>query len=439
MPELGTVRLTDGAIYFVQAGEYSTADPVVRLNIGAVHNPGGGSESYASEYLEISAPRSVPLLVDIERFCRRFTSGMIDCHVEYPLSTHDMSQDQVTLTGRYYSQRSSPAFEAMLMRTVVVTGQAGSAGRPEASPDLSGNRPPIANAGGDVTTSRTSAFWLDGRNSSDPDDDKLTYKWEQISGPRIKLSQPNGSMALYWPTQGTRRFRLTVTDLYGNVSAPDEATITHEPRPSPPDCPIWGRGDLTESLTASQPGGLMANHGIKFNLSSVKIDALEAEAKRLQQLYPNFGSIEIRASVSQTKGGGFSQGILQRDPLAPAIPGAASATMSFQGSGSASLPMFWADTPFAANRSYHIQTTVKLLDDNAQEVLNSELSSNCKSAEVFARVVPMAGRIIGGQGAPIRGPLFIISDGEEQLRQRDIPDYPKPKRQTYDPNGPIPN
>jgi len=438
MPELGTVRLTDGAIYFVQTGEYNTATPFVSLNIGAVHNPDGGPGNYDAEYLEISAPRSIPMNVDIDRVCRRFTNGMIDCHVQYPLSTLDMSEDEVTLTGRYYSERTLPAFEAMLMRNKVVTGQAGTVGRPEASPDLSGNRPPIANAGGDITTSRTSAFWLDGRGSTDPDGDKLTYKWEQISGPGIKLSQPNGAMALYWPSHGTRQFRLTVTDLYGNVSMPDEVTITHEPRPAAAQCDIWGRDDLVESLTASQPGGLMANHGMKLNLSASKTAAIQSEAARLDQLYPNFGSIEIGAVVSPTKGGGLLQVPIQRDSLAATIPGAAPVAIRFEGSGSASVPIFWTDEPFAANRSYHIQTTVKLLDENAQEISNSELSSDCRSAEVFAKVVPMAGKIIGGQGAPIRGPLFVISDGVEQLRQREISDFPKPRHGPIDPNGPIP-
>jgi len=117
---------------------------------------------------------------------------------------------------------------------------------PEAPPELSGNQPPIANAGDDVTTSSTSPFWLDGRNSSDPDGDTLTYKWEQISGNRIDLGQPNGAMASYWPSHGTRQFRLTVTDVEGNVSAPDEVTITHEPGPAAAECDIWGRDDLVE-------------------------------------------------------------------------------------------------------------------------------------------------------------------------------------------------
>ena len=309
---------------------------------------------------------------------------------------------------------------------------------PEEPPELSANQPPIANAGDDVTTSSTSPFWLDGRNSSDPDGDTVTYKWEQISGNRISLGQPNGAMASYWPTLGIRRFRLTVTDVDGNVSAPDEVTITHEPRPPAAKCEIWGRDDLVETLTASQPGGLGANHGMKLKLSTSKIAAIQFEAARLDQLYPNFEAIEIRAVVSQTKGSGFMQDPIQRNPLAPSIPGAPPITLRFEGSGSMSVPTIWADQPFSENRTYFIQTMVKLLDDNAQEISNSELSPDCRSAEVFARVVPMAGQIIGGQGAPIRGPLFVISDGEERLGQRSIPDFPEPPRQPFDPNGPIP-
>jgi len=185
---------------------------------------------------------------------------------------------------------------------------------------------------------------------------------------------------------------------------------------------------LVESLTASQPGGLGASHGMKLDLSTSKTAAIQSEAARLDQLYPNFEAIEIGAVVSQTKGGRFLQDPIQRDPLADTIPGALPVTLRFESSGSVPAPIIWADEPFSENRSYHIQTTVKLLADNAQEISNSQLSSECRSAEVFAKVVPMAGGIIGGQGAPIRGPLFVISDGEEQLRQRNIPDFPKPQR-----------
>ena len=51
------------------------------------------------------------------------------------------------------------------------------------------NKPPVANAGPDQTIEcdRSGIVTLDGSASSDPDDDPITYEWEQVSGTPVTL------------------------------------------------------------------------------------------------------------------------------------------------------------------------------------------------------------------------------------------------------------
>jgi serine protease AprX len=89
------------------------------------------------------------------------------------------------------------------------------------------NRAPVANAGADRTVrpgkQGTASFTLDGRGSSDPDGNALTYLWEQTSP---ALGSPVGSSPTVTLTRGigTYVFRLTVSD--GALSSTDSVTIT---------------------------------------------------------------------------------------------------------------------------------------------------------------------------------------------------------------------
>jgi serine protease AprX len=89
------------------------------------------------------------------------------------------------------------------------------------------NRAPVANAGPDRTVrpgkQGTASFTLDGRGSSDPDGDALTYRWEQTSP---ALGTPVGTTPTVTLSRGvgTYVFRLTVSD--GALSATDSVTVT---------------------------------------------------------------------------------------------------------------------------------------------------------------------------------------------------------------------
>jgi hypothetical protein len=78
--------------------------------------------------------------------------------------------------------------------------------------------PPVANAGADkIVVLPTNFIKLDGRNSSDPDGDILTFSWKKVSGPSGgTLSSPTQSVTFATNLiAGIYQFELRVTDESG--------------------------------------------------------------------------------------------------------------------------------------------------------------------------------------------------------------------------------
>jgi hypothetical protein len=59
---------------------------------------------------------------------------------------------------------------------------------------------------------------LDGKGSSDPDRDKITFQWAQTAGKSLKLTDTDKSEITFAATAGDYAFSLTVTDSYGASS-----------------------------------------------------------------------------------------------------------------------------------------------------------------------------------------------------------------------------
>ena len=90
------------------------------------------------------------------------------------------------------------------------------------------NQPPNAQAGPDQTVAGGDKVRLLGR-ASDPDGTIQTYRWEQIAGPPVSISNENKALASFVApkVKGYRvlAFRLTVVD-DGNATATDKMAVT---------------------------------------------------------------------------------------------------------------------------------------------------------------------------------------------------------------------
>ena len=87
---------------------------------------------------------------------------------------------------------------------------------------------PVANAGPDASAAANAAFFLDARNSTDPQGNPLTFAWTRLSGPAVVIETPNVGRTRVSGNHadGTvMTFRVTVSDNAGNRDS-DTVTIT---------------------------------------------------------------------------------------------------------------------------------------------------------------------------------------------------------------------
>jgi hypothetical protein len=90
------------------------------------------------------------------------------------------------------------------------------------------NDPPVADAGPDQTVEEETSVTLNGSNSSDPDDGIKSYRWKQIAGPSVNLSNPQAVQPTFTTPNvagsTSLTFELTVTDT-GGLKAADTTTV----------------------------------------------------------------------------------------------------------------------------------------------------------------------------------------------------------------------
>lgn len=132
---------------------------------------------------------------------------------------------------------ASPTFEAdaagdFVLSLVVNDGQTNSSADSvtiTVNQAMPGNTPPVANAGADQSVSVGAQVTLDGSNSSDADNDSLSYSWEMTSRPNsssASLSGATTSSPTFTPDiSGTYEVNLVVSDGMDS-SAADEVVIT---------------------------------------------------------------------------------------------------------------------------------------------------------------------------------------------------------------------
>ena len=89
-----------------------------------------------------------------------------------------------------------------------------------------GNDSPVADAGPDQIGVDGGTIVLDGSRSYDPDDDPITFEWEQVGGPDVTLSSLNTAQTSFTANEGqTYQFRLTVRDDHNSMGT-DRVTVS---------------------------------------------------------------------------------------------------------------------------------------------------------------------------------------------------------------------
>jgi len=134
------------------------------------------------------------------------------------------------------------------------------------SPSTQTNKPPVANAGNDFTTTNNYAY-LSAGGSYDPDGSIAGYNWTQVSGPNTATIVSGTTM---FPTvqglvSGTYVFKVTVTDNLGaTASANVQVTVGGNTPPiANAGADFTVNGATTASLNASgssDPGGSIASY-----------------------------------------------------------------------------------------------------------------------------------------------------------------------------------
>ncbi len=117
-----------------------------------------------------------------------------------------------------------------VLRFTLVVRDPGGLASPPATVDVSVtnvNRPPVANAGADITVRTGDIVFLRG-SGSDPDGDSLRFAWTAPAG--VILFLPNTATPFFIapivPSDRQFNFRLVVTDSLGLPSAPDTVVVT---------------------------------------------------------------------------------------------------------------------------------------------------------------------------------------------------------------------
>ena len=120
------------------------------------------------------------------------------------------------------------------------------------------NQAPIADAGPDQTVNERQGVSLNGSNSTDPDDDIVSYHWLQIGEPVVNLSDPNLEQPTFTapdvgPEGAALTFELTVID-QGENQAKDTCVVNVTWENEPPQANAGMDQTVDEEIVVTLDG-----------------------------------------------------------------------------------------------------------------------------------------------------------------------------------------
>jgi hypothetical protein len=119
------------------------------------------------------------------------------------------------------------------------------------------NDPPVANAGPNQDVEEETTVVLDGSNSFDPDDGIEFYRWKQVAGPSISLSNPEVIKPIFQAPNvvgsNSLKFELTVTD-FGGLKDTDTTIVNVTGGNDPPVADAGPNQNVDEETTVTLDG-----------------------------------------------------------------------------------------------------------------------------------------------------------------------------------------
>ena len=201
------------------------------------------------------------------------------------------------------ADRYSWQFVSIAGQTFSDSGSAPCNGAEPPPPPPPANQPPVANAGGPYRSEASVVF--DGRASSDPDGDTLTYAWDFGDGTTGSGPQPAHTYA----TDGTYTVTLVVTDSRGAASAAAQTTATIAniaPSVSAGPDASTGPGVYTLQATFSDPGANDAPWSYTINWGDgLLTSGTKSSQGSITATHPYLlpGTYTVRVTVTDKDGG----------------------------------------------------------------------------------------------------------------------------------------
>jgi PKD repeat protein len=179
--------------------------------------------------------------------------------------------------------------------TLTVTDNQGAIGTDTAVATIM-NRPPVANAGPDVTAATLSVVTFNGSGSSDPDGTIASYAWNFGDG----ATASGVSVTHAFSSSGTYAVTLTVTDNKGSTATDTAvATITNRPpvaNAGPDQSATAGIPVSFSGSGSSDPDGSIASYAWNFG------DSTTGSGVTATHTYPNAGTYTATLTVTDDKG-----------------------------------------------------------------------------------------------------------------------------------------